>query len=222
MSLDIKICGLKTAEAVDRALERGATHVGFIFFEKSPRYIEPDMAGKLAERARGKAKIVAVAVNPDNDYLDEIMSLVRPDMLQLHGNESPERVLTIKSLYNVSVMKALPVRDRDDLRRVESYIGIADRFLLDAKPPKGSELPGGNGVSFDWNLLSWLDDSVDYMLSGGVTKDNVGIALASTRATGIDISSGVESAPGVKDLNKIDAFFDAVTEACLPTPASGS
>jgi phosphoribosylanthranilate isomerase len=222
MSPDIKICGLKTPEAVDRALERGATHVGFIFFEKSPRYVEPDMAGRLAERVRGKAKIVAVTVNPDNDDLDEIMSLVKPDMLQLHGDESPERVLTIKSMYNVSVMKALPVRDRDDLRRVESYIGIADRFLFDAKPPKGSDLPGGNGVSFDWNLMSWLDGQVDYMLSGGLTKDNIAVALACTGAPGIDISSGVESAPGVKDLNKIDAFFDAVEEARLASAASGS
>jgi phosphoribosylanthranilate isomerase len=209
MKPDIKICGLKTPEAVDRALARGATHIGFIFFEKSPRYIEPDLAGKLADRARGKAMIVAVVVDADNDDLDEIMTMVRPDMLQLHGSESPERVLTIKTLYNVLVMKAMSVRDRDDLRRVESYIGIVDRFLFDAKPPVGSDLPGGNGVSFDWSVLGWLDGRVDYMLSGGLNKDNVGVALASTKATGVDISSGVESAPGVKDLAKMDAFFDA-------------
>lgn len=222
MNPDIKICGLKTPEAVDRALERGATHIGFIFFEKSPRYIEPDVAGKLADRARGKVKIVAVMVNPTNDDLDEIMSLVKPDILQLHGNESPERVLTIKAVYNVLVMKAMAIRDADDIKRVESYIGIADRFLFDAKPPKGSELPGGNGVSFDWSLMSWLDDRVDYMLSGGLNKDNVALALASTKATGIDVSTGVESAPGVKDLNKIDDFFDAVAEACMPESAAGS
>jgi phosphoribosylanthranilate isomerase len=222
MKPDIKICGLKTPEAVDRALERGATHIGFIFFEKSPRYIEPDLAGKLADRARGKAVIVAVLVNPDNDDLDEIMTLVRPDMLQLHGDESPERVLTIKTLYNVLVMKAMPVRDRDDLRRVESYIGIVDRFLFDAKPPVGADLPGGNGVSFDWSVLGWLDGRVDYMLSGGLNKDNVGFALASTNATGVDISSGVERAPGVKDLAKMDAFFDAFAEASMPAQVSGS
>ena len=152
-------------------------------------------------------------VDPDNDDLDEIMSLVRPDMLQLHGHESPERVLTIKALYNVQVMKALSVRDADDIRRVEAYIGIADRFLFDAKAPKGSELPGGNGVSFDWSLMAWLDGRVDYMLSGGLNKDNVALALSSTKASGIDISSGVESAPGVKDLKMIDEFFDAVAEA---------
>jgi phosphoribosylanthranilate isomerase len=222
MTPDIKICGLKTIDAVDRALERGATHIGFNFFEKSPRYIEPDEAGRLAERARGKAKIVAVTVNPSNDELDEIMSLVKPDLLQLHGNESPERVLTIKAVYDVPVMKALPVRDRDDLRRVESYIGIADRFLFDAKPPVGADLPGGNGVAFDWSLMSWLDDSIDYMLSGGLNHENVGLALAATNAKGIDTASGVESAPGVKDLKKIDKFFDAVADACLPESAAGS
>jgi phosphoribosylanthranilate isomerase len=197
MKPDIKICGLKTAETVDRAI------------------------GILADRARGKAIIVAVTVDPDNDDLDEIMSLVRPDMLQLHGHESPERVLTIKAIYNVQVMKAFSVRDAEDLRRVEAYIGIADRFLFDAKAPKGSELPGGNGVAFDWGLMAWLDGRVDYMLSGGLNKDNVALALRSTKASGIDTSSGVESAPGVKDLDMIDEFFDAVTDARAAT-ASGS
>ncbi|MDC7744164.1 MULTISPECIES: phosphoribosylanthranilate isomerase [Rhizobium] len=222
MKPDIKICGLKTPEAVDRALKRGATHIGFIFFEKSPRYIEPDLAGKLAEPARGKAKIVAVVVDPTNDELDEIVSLLKPDILQLHGNESPEHVLTIKALYGLPVMKVFSVRTADDLKRVEAYIGIADRFLFDAKAPKGSELPGGNGISFDWSLLSWLDGSIDYMLSGGLNKDNVADALANTKARGIDVSSGVESAPGVKSVAMIDEFFDAVEEADAPVMASGS
>lgn len=222
MKPDIKICGLKTAETVDRAVARGATHIGFIFFEKSPRYIEPDLAGALADRVRGKVLIVAVVVDPDNDDLDEIMALVRPDILQLHGHESPERVLTIKALYNVQVMKAFSVRDAEDLRRVEAYVGIADRFLFDAKAPKGSELPGGNGVAFDWSLMAWLDGRVDYMLSGGLNKDNVALALNSTSASGIDTSSGVESAPGVKDLTMIDEFFDAVALARVPATAAGS
>ncbi|MBB4291563.1 phosphoribosylanthranilate isomerase [Rhizobium leguminosarum] len=213
---------MKTPEAVDRALKRGATHIGFIFFEKSPRYIEPDLAGKLAEPARGKAKIVAVVVDPTNDELDEIVSLLKPDILQLHGNESPEHVLTIKALYGLPVMKVFSVRTADDLKRVEAYIGIADRFLFDAKAPKGSELPGGNGISFDWSLLSWLDGSIDYMLSGGLNKDNVADALANTKARGIDVSSGVESAPGVKSVAMIDEFFDAVEEADAPVMASGS
>ncbi|WP_160007508.1 phosphoribosylanthranilate isomerase [Rhizobium sp. 18055] len=222
MKPDIKICGLKTAEAIDRALTRGATHIGFIFFEKSPRYVEPDVAGQLAEAIRGRAKIVAVVVNPTNDDLDEIVALLKPDMLQLHGDESPERVLTIKAVYGLPVMKAFSIRTADDLKRVEAYIGIADRFLFDAKPPKGSELPGGNGVSFDWGLLSWLDGSVDYMLSGGLNRGNIAEALAITKAPGIDASSGVESAPGVKNVAMIDEFFDAVEQACQPEMASGS
>lgn len=222
MKPDIKICGLKTAEAIDRAVTRGATHIGFIFFEKSPRYIEPDDAAKLADRVRGRAKIVAVMVNPTNDDLDEIVATLRPDILQLHGDESPERVLTIKAVYALPVMKAFSIRTADDLKRVEAYIGIADRFLFDAKPPKGSELPGGNGVSFDWTLLSWLDGTVDYMLSGGLNKDNIAEALAITKAPGLDASSGLESAPGVKSVALIDEFFDAVEQACRPEMASGS
>jgi phosphoribosylanthranilate isomerase len=222
MKPDIKICGLKTAETIDRALKRGATHIGFIFFEKSPRYIEPDVAGRLADAVRGKAKIVAVTVNPTNDDLDEIVTLLRPDIIQLHGDESPERVLTIKAVYGLPVMKAFSVRTSDDLKRVEAYIGIADRFLFDAKPPKGSELPGGNGVSFDWSLLDWLDGSVDYMLSGGLNKDNIADALIITKAPGIDVSSGVESAPGAKSVAMIDEFFDAVEKAYQPETASGS
>ena len=136
-------------------LERWRHAIRFHLLSKSPRNIEPDDAGRLAERIRGKAKIVAVTVDADNDDLDEIVSaLVRPDMLQLHGNESPERVLTIKAVYGCAGHEgACPIRDADDLRRIEPYIGIADRFLFDAKPPKGSDLPGGNGVSFDWSLL---------------------------------------------------------------------
>jgi phosphoribosylanthranilate isomerase len=134
-------------------------------------------------------------------------------MLQLHGNESPDRVLTIKAIYGIPIIKAFAVREAADLERIDPYIGIVDRFLFDAKPPKGSDLPGGNGVSFDWQLMQSLDEGVNYMLSGGLNKDNIGEALAVTKAPGIDISSGVESAPGVKDLGMIDAFFDAVREA---------
>ncbi|CAN7636622.1 phosphoribosylanthranilate isomerase [Rhizobium sp. LjRoot254] len=210
MTLDIKICGLKTEEAVDRAVALGATHIGFIFFAKSPRHIEPADAGRLAGRVRGKVKIVSVSVDPDNDDLDEIVALMRPDILQLHGKETPDRVLTIKAVTGLPVWKALSIADADDLRRIEAYDGIANRFLLDAKPPINSELPGGNGVSFDWRLLSGLDASVDYMLSGGLNKDNVGEALSIARPTGIDTSSGVESSPGVKDLEMMDEFFEAV------------
>lgn len=222
MKPDIKICGLKTPETIERAVARGASHIGFIFFEKSPRYIEPADAAEAVAAVRGKAKIVAVVVDPTNDDLDEIVSLLKPDLIQLHGNEAPDRVLEVKMLYGLPVMKVFSVRDADDLRRIDSYIGIADRFLFDAKAPKGSELPGGNGVSFDWTLMKQLDENVNYMLSGGLNKDNVAAALAMTRARGLDVSSGVEEAPGVKNIDMIDGFFDAVAKASRPSAASGS
>ncbi|KSV93454.1 phosphoribosylanthranilate isomerase [Sinorhizobium sp. GL28] len=222
MKTEVKICGLKTAEAVERAVALGASHTGFIFFPKSPRNIEPDDAGRLADRIRGQAKIVAVTVNADNDELDEIVSALNPDILQLHGSEDPERLLTVKAMYGLPIMKALSVRDASDLERIDPYIGIADRFLFDAKPPQGSDLPGGNGVSFDWKLLDALDGSVDYMLSGGLNASNIGEAMVQTRARAIDISSGVESAPGVKDLKLMESFFNAVRQAEAGMPRSGS
>lgn len=222
MKTEVKICGLSTAEAVERAVALGASHTGFIFFPKSPRNIEPDDAGRLADRIRGRAKIVAVTVNADNDDLDEIVSALNPDILQLHGSEGPERLLTIKAMYGLPVMKALSIREASDLEKIDAYIGIADRFLFDAKPPAGSDLPGGNGVSFDWKLLDALDGSVDYMLSGGLNASNIGEAMAQTRARAIDISSGVESAPGVKDLKLMESFFNAVRQAEAGMPRSGS
>lgn len=222
MKTQVKICGLKTAEAAERAVALGASHVGFIFFPKSPRNIEPDDAGRIADRIRGQAKIVAVTVNADNDELDEIVSALNPDILQLHGSEDADRLLTVKAMYGLPVMKAFSVREASDLEKIDAYIGIADRFLFDAKPPKGSELPGGNGVSFDWKLLDALDGSVDYMLSGGLNADNIGEAMAQTSARAIDISSGVESAPGVKDLKLMESFFNAVRQAEAGMPRSGS
>lgn len=213
MKLDIKICGLKTPEAVDHAVALGATHVGFIFFSKSPRHIEPADAGQLADRVRGRAKIVSVSVDADNDDLDEIVSMIRPDILQLHGRESPDRALTVKAVTGLPVWKALSIAEAGDLDRIDDYDGIVNRFLLDAKAPKGSELPGGNGVTFDWTLLKGLSERVDYMLSGGLTKDNVAEAIRIARPTGIDLSSGVESSPGIKSLPMMDEFFEAVRAA---------
>jgi phosphoribosylanthranilate isomerase len=213
MKPDIKICGLKTAEAVERALARGASHIGFIFFPRSPRNVPPEVAADLVQPVRGKLKIVAVTVDADDEELDDIVHLLKPDIIQMHGHETPERILQVKALYGLPVMKAFSIQEAADLRRVDPYIGVADRFLFDAKAPAGSELPGGNGVSFDWQIMGALDADVDYMLSGGLNKDNVGLALTSTRARGVDVSSGVESAPGVKDTGMIDAFFDAIAEA---------
>ncbi len=213
MGLDIKICGLKTDEAVAAALDGGASHIGFIFFPKSPRYVDPGEAGRLRQAAKGRAIAVAVTVDPDDVTLDAIVAAMQPDMLQLHGNESVNRVAEIRARYGLPVMKALALRERGDLEQIKPYIGVADRFLFDAKPPKGSELPGGNGVSFDWQVLSELDASTDYMLSGGLNASNIAEALRATNAQGIDISSGVESAPGVKDVGLIKDFFRAVRAA---------
>ncbi|OYR19714.1 phosphoribosylanthranilate isomerase [Brucella thiophenivorans] len=213
MVFDIKICGLKTPEAVAAALDGGATHIGFIFFPKSPRHLTPTDAGRLREAAQDRANVVAVSVDADDETLDEIVRELQPDMLQLHGHETPERVADVKARYGLPVIKAFAIREAEDFQLIAPYQGIADRFLFDAKPPKGSDLPGGNGVSFDWALLDALDDSVDYMLSGGLNAGNIAEALHKTRAPGIDVSSGLERAPGEKDVRLINDFFQAVSDA---------
>jgi phosphoribosylanthranilate isomerase len=211
--LDIKICGLKTDAALAAAIAGGATHVGFIFFPKSPRNIAPAEAGRLRKAVAGKAKTVAVTVDADNAFLDTIVAEMQPDMLQLHGSETPERLADLKARYRLPIMKAISVREPADLAVIAPYRGIADRFLFDAKPPKGSELPGGNGVSFDWTILARLDPDLNYMLSGGLNAANIGEAMRLANPPGLDISSGVESAPGVKDTALIEQFFKAVRAA---------
>jgi len=213
MNLDVKICGLKTPEAIDVSLRNGASHVGFIFFAKSPRNVEPALAGALRGAARGRARAVAVTVDADDAFLDAIVKAMAPDMVQLHGKETPARVAEVKARYGLPVMKAFSVSEAADLERIEQFRHVADRFLFDAKPPAGSELPGGNGVSFDWSLLAALDRNVDYMLSGGLNAANIGDALRLAKPPGIDISSGVERAPGVKDAALIEQFFEAVRTA---------
>jgi phosphoribosylanthranilate isomerase len=210
MSLDIKICGLKTEAALGAALAGGASHVGFIFFAKSPRYVEPAEAGRLRQLAAGKAKAVAVTVDAGDEMLDAIVEAMRPDMLQLHGSESVERVAAIKARHGLPVMKVFPVRAASDLDAIHAYRGIADRLMFDAKPPAGSELPGGNGVAFDWRILAGLDADIDYMLSGGLNAANIGEALRLANPPGIDASSGLESAPGVKEPALIAEFFRAI------------
>jgi phosphoribosylanthranilate isomerase len=211
--MDIKICGLRTEEALAAAIAGGASHVGFIFFPKSPRNIDPAEAGRLRRLASGRAKAVAVTVDTDDVTLDAIVEAMTPDVLQLHGSESPARVTELKARYGLPVMKALSIREKADLDHVADYAGVADRLLFDAKPPKGAELPGGNGMAFDWRLLEGVDPALPYMLSGGLNAANIAEALAIARPSGIDISSGVESAPGVKDARLIEAFFRAVAGA---------
>jgi phosphoribosylanthranilate isomerase len=206
----IKICGLSTPETVAAALDSGADMVGFIFFPKSPRNVSVEQAAQLRRAAFGRAKAVAVAVDASDAALDDIVSGMKPDMLQLHGHETPERLSEVKARFGLPVMKAISIRERADLEQIAPFLGIADKFLLDAKAPKGSELPGGNGVSFDWTLLSALDPSLNYMLSGGLNAGNVAEAMRVTHAPGLDVSSGVESAPGVKDVGLIGKFFAVV------------
>lgn len=213
MSLDIKICGLKTADALEAALAGGASHVGFIFFAKSPRNIAPYDAGRLRDLAGGRAKAVAVTVDADDETLDTIVAQMRPDMLQLHGSEAPQRAAAVKARYGLPVIKAFSIREAGDLAAADAYRGLADRLLFDAKPPSDAELPGGNGVPFDWRVLTALDPGTDYMLSGGLNADNIGAALRMVKPRGIDVSSGVESAPGVKDPVLIEGFFRAVAAA---------
>jgi len=219
MSLDIKICGLSTAETVAAALSGGASHVGFIFFPKSPRNVTPQDAARLRQAARGRALAVAVTVDADDAFLDTVVVAMAPDMLQLHGRETPARVAEVKARYGLPVMKALSVAERADLDAIAPYAGIADRFLLDAKPPKGADLPGGNGIAFDWRLLEGLSGEVDYLLSGGLCAGNVGEALALVSPPGLDLSTGVETAPGIKDPALITQFFAAVAAARATSPA---
>jgi phosphoribosylanthranilate isomerase len=213
MALDIKICGLKTEAALEAALAGGASHVGFIFFAKSPRYVEPAEAARLRVLTAGKAKAVAVTVDAGDDFLDVIVNALRPDLLQLHGKESPDRVVEVKTRYGLPVMKVFPVRMAADLEAMRPYRGIADRMMFDAKPPAGSELPGGNGVAFDWRILAGLDGGGNYLLSGGLNAGNIGEALRLANPPGVDVSSGVESAPGVKDPALIAEFFRAIRTA---------
>jgi phosphoribosylanthranilate isomerase len=205
----IKICGLSTPHTVAAALQNGADMIGFIFFPKSPRNVSVEQAALLRQAAIGRAVAVAVSVDAPDEALDAIVAEMKPDMLQLHGHETPARVREVRARFGLPVMKALSILERADLDQIAPYLGIADKFLLDAKAPKGSELPGGNGVSFDWTLLSTLDPRLDYMLSGGLNAANAAEALRISRAPGLDVSSGVESAPGVKDIGLIKEFFAA-------------
>lgn len=213
MAFEVKICGLKTAGAVDAALEAGADLLGFVFFPKSPRHLPLEAAPELLARIEGRARKVALTVNADDALLADIIRAYGPDLLQLHGSESPERVLDVRARFGLPVMKALAVGQRADLDKVPAYVRVADRILFDAKPPKDALLPGGNGLAFDWNLLADLDVGRPVMLSGGLDADNVSQALQTVRVDGVDVSSGVEDAPGVKSPARIRAFVAAARQA---------
>lgn len=213
MALTIKICGLRTPETLDVAIESGADQVGFVFFPPSPRSLGIEAARLLGARAQGRVQKVALTVDASNDAIATIVAALKPDMLQLHGNETPERVAVVRSRFGLPVMKALPIATRADLSPIREYDKVADRLLFDARAPQDATRPGGLGKTFDWTLLAGLKTGVPYMLSGGLDAGNVAEALRITRAPGVDVSSGVERAPGEKDPDKIRAFIRAARAA---------
>lgn len=216
MTTLVKICGLSTPETLDVALDAGADMVGFVFFARSPRNISFQTAHELSARVKERAEKVALTVDADDEMLTNIVEALHPDMLQLHGSEAPARVSAIRQRFGLPVMKVLPIESKADLSAVPLYANIADRLLFDARAPRHATRPGGLGTPFDWHLLENLDLSIPFMLSGGLDAENVAEALRITRAPGVDVSSGVESAPGVKDPDKIRAFIRAARSAKVP------
>lgn len=217
MSVSVKVCGVTRPEDVATAADAGARYLGFVFFPKSPRHLEVETARALAlDVPTGVAK-VALVVNADNARLDDIVGRVPLDMLQLHGRETPERVAEIKARYGLPVMKAIGISEPRDLDQIYLYAGVADQLLIDAKPPKDADLPGGNGHAFDWDILAgrkyW---TVPWMLAGGLTPENVAEAVRRTGARQVDVSSGVEAAPGCKDADKIARFVGAASADRVP------
>ncbi|HZS62972.1 MAG TPA: phosphoribosylanthranilate isomerase [Xanthobacteraceae bacterium] len=213
MSLLVKICGLTAPETLDVALEAGADQVGFVFFAPSPRNLGYEAARALGRRVKGRAAKVALTVDATDEMLGEVIDALRPDMLQLHGTETPERVVAVRTRFGLPVMKALPIAERADLSPIHIYAKIADRLVFDARPPKDATRPGGLGRPFDWRLLENVNPGIPFLLSGGLDIGNVADALVITRAPGVDVSSGVERAPGVKDPDKIRAFVRAARAA---------
>ncbi|HWB45533.1 MAG TPA: phosphoribosylanthranilate isomerase [Hyphomicrobiaceae bacterium] len=209
MTTKAKICGLKTEAALDAALDGGADYVGFVIFPPSPRHITPADARPLAARAKGRAQVVALVVDPGDDLLAEIDAALAPDIFQLHGDEPPERVAEIRTRFGRRVMKAIKVAAAGDVAEARRYEKSADLILFDAKPPPASTRPGGHGAVFDWQLLHGVTCSRPVMLSGGLTPDNVAEAIRATGVAMVDVSSGVESRPGEKDLALIRRFLQA-------------
>jgi phosphoribosylanthranilate isomerase len=213
MSAHAKICGLTTPEALDAALAGGAAFVGAVVFPKSPRHIEPLHAATLFERARNKAKIVAVTVDADDALLTEIALILKPDLIQLHGSETPARAERTRVLTGAGIIKVLPIRAHEDFAETDGWEPFVDHLMFDAKPPEGSNLPGGVGARFDWTLLAGRAFRHPWFVAGGLTPDNVAQAIRVSGAPLVDVSSGVESAPGVKDPALIAAFLKAARSA---------
>jgi phosphoribosylanthranilate isomerase len=209
MSVVVKICGLSTRDSLEAAVEAGADMVGFVFFPASPRHVALEVARDLCEQVGSRAAKVALTVDASDALITDVVNTVKPDWLQLHGGESPERIVALRRAFGLPVMKALPIATAEDLAVLPDYAAVADRILFDARPPKDATRPGGLGAAFDWELLRDLDLSLPYLVSGGIHPGNVAEALRVTRAAGVDVSSGVESAPGVKDPDLIRSFIRA-------------
>jgi phosphoribosylanthranilate isomerase len=209
MSLIVKICGLSTRETLDAALQAGADMMGFVFFPPSPRHLGLERARELGGQAKGRAVKVALTVDADDATLRNIVEALRPDILQLHGNETVARLRDIKRAFGLPVMKVISVQTSADLAAIPGYAAVADRILFDARAPKEATRPGGLGAVFDWHVLENLDLKLPFMVSGGLTSENVAQAVRLTRAGGVDVSSGVERALGVKDVEMIGAFVRA-------------
>lgn len=213
MTLTVKICGLSTPAAVDAAIETGADMVGFVIFPPSPRNVSFSIARALGAQVRGRAQKVALTVDADDALLDAVVKALQPDVLQLHGREQPDRLAAVKKRFGLPLMKAIAIEERADVASAAVYAPLVDRLLFDARPPRAATRPGGLGKPFDWRLLQNLHPGVPFMLSGGLNAANVAEALRVTSAPGVDVSSGVERAPGEKDLGKIRAFVRAAREA---------
>lgn len=208
----VKICGLTRPADVEAAVAAGAAYVGFVFFPPSPRSVSPEAARALAVEVPAGVAKVALTVDADDAELGAILDRVPVDMLQLHGGESPARVAETRTRFGLPVMKAVGLREPADLRALDAYAAVADQLLVDAKPPAGAALPGGNGLAFDWRLLAGRRWTRPWMLAGGLSAENVAEAVRLTGARQVDVSSGVERAPGAKDPVRIRAFLDAVAE----------
>jgi phosphoribosylanthranilate isomerase len=213
MAVRAKICGLSTPDGVDAALAGGAAFIGFVFFESSPRDIGPDAAAHLAKRVRGRAKIVAVTVDPDDALIDRLAAVLRPDLIQLHGRETPARAREIAVRAGVGVVKALAVSSSADVDRAADFDGVVDHLMFDARPASGATRPGGVGASFDASLLAGRRFERPWFLAGGLDPWNVAQAVQESGAPMVDVSSGVERGPGLKDATLISAFLEAVRRA---------
>ncbi|TVP93774.1 MAG: phosphoribosylanthranilate isomerase [Roseinatronobacter sp.] len=208
-AVHVKICGVTNSAAIDSAVSAGAHYLGFNFYPPSPRYLTPERASALMRDVPAGVAKVALVVDAQDDELEALLDAVPADVLQLHGHESPERVAEVRARFGLPVIKVVGIADADDLADMDKYLAVSDQILVDTKPPKNARLPGGNGLAFDWRLLQGRRWPCPWLLAGGLTPENVGAAIRLTGARQVDVSSGVESAPGVKDAERMAAFIQA-------------